>query len=71
MIKSWDLESFADNIALKDDNGQSVTYRSLAEETDRIAEDICLNLFFILLAPVLNINDNAIIQRFAGKCKFF
>ena len=40
MIKSWDLESFADNIALKDDNGQSVTYRSLAEETDRIAECI-------------------------------
>ena len=39
MIKSWDLESFADNIALKDDNGQSVTYRSLAEETDRIAEE--------------------------------
>lgn len=40
MSESWDLERFADNIALKDENGQSVTYESLVEETDRIAESV-------------------------------
>lgn len=40
MSESWDLERFADNIALKDENGQSVTYGSLVEETDRIAESV-------------------------------
>ncbi len=40
MSESWDLARFADNIALKDENGQSVSYSCLVEETDRIAERI-------------------------------
>ena len=40
MSESWDLERFADNIALKDENGRSVTYGTLVEETDRIAESV-------------------------------
>ena len=40
MEKIWNLDKFADKVALKDDKGQSVTYRCLIEVTDKIAEKI-------------------------------